>query len=351
MYDRDAHPFEIIQKDLKSGDLPGVVLLCGKEQFLVDWAKKSIQDIYLNPASKVLDLAIYEEEEFQGESFVGEILGAIETLPLLSTKRVVIIKSDKLMSASEKKEGKNSDVSRLCAGLEKLPDSTQVIFLGEKVEKTTKLPKFIKSKGKIYDFGPLNRRTLINFANKRFRDGKVHVPPNVMDYLMDVTGYFNQESDYNLYTFSNDIAKMMALTEEGTLTEEIIKNTVESDMDTFIFGLMNSISDNKKGEALKLIHNIAGTSPDISWIVAMIVNQFSIMYSAKQMVRDRIPDRMIAENLKIKEARLRALKPYIVKIPEEKLKEILLKAYQIEQNFKMGLLSQNMALEMFVAKI
>ena len=348
---RDVHPFETIQSDLKSGKIPGVVLLCGKEQFLVDWAKKSIQDMYLNPASKVLDLTLLEEEEYQGDSFMAEIFDSIETVPLLSEKRVIIVKSDKVFAASDKKEGKNSDVSRLCAALQNMPETTQVIFLGETVDKNTKLPRFIKDHGKIYDFGPLTRRTLVNFANKRFRDGGVSLSGEVMDYLIDSTGYFNQESDYNLYTFANDIAKMIAMAEDGVLTKDIVKDTVESDVETFIFSLMNSISGNKKGEALKLIHNIAGSASDVSRILTMIINQFDIMYSVKQMMGDRVPDRIIVQNLGIKDARLKVLKPYIVKISEEKLKEILLSAYRIEQNIKMGLLNQHTALELFVAEI
>ena len=358
---KEEHAFKTLQKDLKSGELTRVVLLCGKEQFLIEWGRNQIIGKYVEQASKVLDLTMIDEQESmrelsQGSSYgpnsiTDYIIENCETLPLLSKKKVVVVRDTKLLNSSEKHGGKNSELSRLCDYLPKIPESTILVFISSSVDKKKKLPKAIAKNGKIYDFDQLDRKELISFADKRFRTGGVSVSSRTMDFLINETGYYNKESDYDLFTFSNDIVKMIALSENGVLTEQIVKDTVEKDIETFIFSLMNSISEGRKDKAFELLHNIVSESVDVSGLTAMIVGQFEIMYSIKELLEARIPDRMIIEKLDMNEYRFKVLKPFVSKYSKERLKDALKLSYEIDKNIKMGLLKPSLALEMFVARI
>ena len=334
------HAFKTIQKDIKDGSLPSVLLLCGKEQFLVDWAIKQIIGKYVELASKVLDLTVLDEDPG-----FSQIIENCETLPLLSEKKIVVVRDSKIFTTQ------SSELDRFIDYLAKIPETTKLIFIQDSVDRKRKLPKAIIKHGKIYDFDQLDKKELISFVNKRFKSHKIMVSPDIMDYLIEETGYYNKESDYDLFTFSNDITKMIALTEDGVLRRETVKNTVESDIETFIFELMNSLSEGKKDRAFQLIHNIASDKSDVSLLVAMIVSQYELMYSIKALAEDRVPDRLIAEKLDIKEARLRVLKPFSMRYTKNKLRESLKYAYEIDRNIKMGLLRPVLALEMFVARI
>ena len=357
----EEHAFKRIQKDVTKGTLPKVFLLCGKEQFLVEWAKNLVINKYISPASKVLDLTIIDEQDLSYSlsasssgtkpSTLGFIIENCETLPLLSEKKIVLVKESKLLSSGEKDEGKNSELGKFCAYLGNLPDSTIIVFMANSVDRKKKLPKAILKHGDIYDFDQLSRRELILFADKRFKAGGVSVPGNVMEYMIDTTGYFNKESDYNLYTFSNDISKMIALADGGTLTEEIVKETVESDLETFIFSLLNSISDDRKDRAFKLLHNIVSERNDVSGLVALIVGQFETMYSIKELMNNKVPDRVIADKLGIKEGRLKALRPFTFNYSLSELRKNLENAYEIDRNIKTGRLKAHLALELFVAQL
>ena len=359
MYGRykEEHAFRIFQKDLKDSALPGVLLLCGKEQFLVEWAKNQIISKYIDPVSKVLDLTIIDEDGTNEMSQSGSsspanyIMENAETLPLISAKKVVIVRDSKLLQSSEKAEGKNSDLSKLCEYLSNLPGSTLLVFTASSVDKKKKLPKSISKYGKVYDFDQLDRRELLSFADKRFKAAGISVPGRTMEYLVDETGYFNKESDYDLFTFSNDITKLIALSENGTITEKDIKDTVEKDLETFIFSLMNCISEGKKEKAFELLHNIVSDRTDVSGLVAMIVSQFETMYSVKELMEDRVPDRLILEKTGINEYRLKMLKPFISKYTAKKLRSDLELAYEIDRNIKTGLLKPILALELFIARI
>lgn len=350
---QQEHAFRVIQRDLK-GELPPVILLCGKEQFLVDWALKQIISANIEDASRVLDLTVIDQDSEQASgkgNLFTRIIESCETLPLLSKKKIVVVKDEKILDSADRSQSKNSELNQFCDYLETIPTSTILVFASTSVDRKRKIPKAIIKNGKIYDFEQLDRRELISFADKRFRAAGISVPSRTMEFLIDETGYYNKESDYDLFTFSNDITKMIALTEDGVLSERTVKDTVESDIETFIFSLMNSISGGRKDKALELLHNIASDKSDVSLLVSMIVSQFEVMYSIKELMEERVPDRIIVEKLGIKDARLRALKSFVSGYDARKLKKGLEYAYEIDRNIKTGLLKPMLALEMFISNL
>ena len=45
---KKEHAFQTIGKDLKVKAIPNVVMLCGEEQYLVEWAAKQLIDTFIN---------------------------------------------------------------------------------------------------------------------------------------------------------------------------------------------------------------------------------------------------------------------------------------------------------------
>ena len=82
--------------DLKQGDIASVVLLYGKEQFLVDWAIKAIKDKYVNEATEVMDYQIIDQE-----ADAGTVLSGLATFPMLSERRVVVMRDFLPLSSSD----------------------------------------------------------------------------------------------------------------------------------------------------------------------------------------------------------------------------------------------------------
>ena len=344
--EKEEHAFRIIQRDIKTDSLERVLLLCGKEQFLVDWSRGELIKKYINQSSRVLDLTIIDDEDIAAGSIVSRIIESCETMPLLSSKKVVVARDLKILNS-----GESSDINELCSYIPNIPETTLLIFTSGNADGKRKLPKTISKYGKVYNFGPLDKKELISFADKRFRAEGISVSGAIMNMLIDETGYYNKESEYDLYRFSNDIKKMIALSEDGVLTEETVMASVEGDMDKFIFSLLNSISEDRKDKGLQLLHNIVGDRNDVTGLIALIVGQFELMYSIKQLLDNRIPDRIIVEKLGIKEARLRILKPYIVRFGIDRLRKNLELAYEIESNIKTGLLKPTLAMELFVSRL
>lgn len=82
------HAYVTIEKDMKEERIPGILILCGREQYLVKWAIDLLIKKYVEPASKEMDLFISEDTEIT----IDEIKSVCETLPILSPKKTGGIK-------------------------------------------------------------------------------------------------------------------------------------------------------------------------------------------------------------------------------------------------------------------
>ncbi|MBR6025964.1 MAG: hypothetical protein IK069_04320, partial [Firmicutes bacterium] len=153
MYKAKEHPFKTVSKMIKDGSYPSVILLYGKERFLVDWALKAISDSVLNPVTREMDMAVFSEKE----DSVSEIIAACETVPFMSEKKVVIIKDIGIDSSEDFTEY-----------LSNVPETTLILISQEKADKRKAFFKKVEKCGLAYDFGELDEASLVSWVNKRF---------------------------------------------------------------------------------------------------------------------------------------------------------------------------------------
>ena len=81
------HAFVTIERDLKEGNIPSVVLLCGREEYLVKWYEAVLVKRFVSESSRALDLTVLEE----GDATVRRIAESLETVSLMSERKVVVI--------------------------------------------------------------------------------------------------------------------------------------------------------------------------------------------------------------------------------------------------------------------
>ena len=95
----EEHAFKRIDRDVKAADRPSVVILCGKEQYLVNWSINLIVNKFVNKATEMLDFTRLSDENI---TFAG-ITEACETLSMFSEKRVVVVSDFAILSGGKVK--------------------------------------------------------------------------------------------------------------------------------------------------------------------------------------------------------------------------------------------------------
>ena len=353
MWQQKEHAYRRIQSALDNGKLPGVILLYGREQYLVDWAVERAISLYINPVAKTMDCTFIDEDDLTDMSLSDAVIAASETLQLFSEKRLVVVRGSKVFTGDV-----GEDADKIAEYILDIPDTTLLIFKAFDVNLKKKLPAAISKCGSVYEFDGLPREDLSSFVAKRFKANKLDVSRDVMRIIIEETGYYNRDSDYDLYALSNDITKMIALaradiddSKAGVVSAEIARETIEGDIESSSIDFINYLCAGEKNKAFKLLNSILDEDNDAYRLIGLMVSQFELMLGIREMLDKKVIPSVIQSKLGLQKWRYDKLRPFAARKSRQEIRDILKKIYEIDRNIKTGNLTGKLAMEMIIAEV
>lgn len=348
------HAFETISEDIKSGNIGNVLFLRGVEQYLVTWSCEILVKKYVNEATSALDLVKFDPDNFD----VERVIEACETVPMFSERKVVLIDNFYFMWGKAPKDifGENQKKTFI-EYLSEMPTTTLLIIAAPEPEdfNTQKygnaVSKALDKVGTTYKFEALQERQLLAFMKKRIKAGGKIAGRNAMNMLISESGYYNKEIDYGLYNLDNDLKKIIALSEGEEITVDDVEKGVSDNLEHNTFKLLDSISNNRKDEAFRLIRELLLTGHDEFELLGSILGQLELMLEVKEMRALAMSLPQIKSALKIHEFRIKKAMGFSGGYSVAQIKKMLKMAFEVEKNIKSGTLKGEMALEMLVAGI
>ena len=335
--------FRTIENDIKSGELDKArpILLCGDEQFLVEFYEKRLVGLF---AATSLDISVFYGDESDDKN----ILSALETFPMFSPVRIVVVKNHPGLSAQGSEVG-------LSDNLHDLPVTSRLIFSAGKVSKIRKLYKAIDKYGAVYDFSRLDEADLGAFARKRFKALGVEITPDILEAFLYATGYLEKDSDRDLFTVENDAYKLSsyALAEGRTsIAISDINECLPGVLRTDVFAIFDFIGSGRKAEAVRLLENSLAGGESVFRLLSLFTGQFEIMLGYKELNAEGHSISKIAQILgERSDWRVKKLGGLAGRFSKEKLQEILQKLYETERNIKTGDIKDRDALTILFAEI
>lgn len=348
---KKEHAFQTIAKDLKAGQMPGLIFLCGEEEYLVHWAVDLLKERYINKACESLDFIRLEPEE----ATLAKIKESCETLSMLSERRIVLLAEFPPALGQKLKGFSESDEKELLEYISDLPETCMLVITAGKPDprnkKKSRLQTAAGKAGAVYDFGPLGGAQLRSFVAKRFKASGKEYRDSVIDRLIEESGYGNKAIDYNLYNLENDIKKVLAHSTGEEIVASDVTETVSGNLETNVFAMLDAVSRNRKDEAYRLLHNLLVSGEAVYGLLALIISQIELILEVKEMRGEGMNAVEMHKALGVHEFRIKKAMGVTEKYSVDGLKRILSKAYEIDGNIKTGLLEQNLALELFIAEI
>ena len=342
------HAYRKFFNDLKAGSISGPVLICGKEQYLADWAVSELRKRYVDASFGSLDSSVLDLEDMESKDPAGEIITACETISLFSPVRLVVVRGcDRFLAGSDRAFGAGTE--ELIRFMKNMPPEVILVFRALQPSMKNRLPKAIRDLGRVYDMVPLEKPELRSFALKRIRENGGSISRSVLEEFIGATGYFNKESTYDLYALASDAEKLAALSEGEEITPEMIEDVVTGDADKYIFTLLDHISEGRKDKALEYFRNIM-RDEDLFRVLASAISQFELMLSVRQLDELGMNVGLMQKKLDIKndfriKRALRAAGRYRIGT----LKKMLSELYEIDRKVKTGAMPGELAMELFIA--
>ncbi len=355
-----------IERDLRAGKIPGLVVLCGSESYLTDHYLNVLVEKFTDPASRALDLTDFDP----GRVSTDRIREAGETISLLSERKVITVRGiiDKHGRFPKAFEQSSARMKEFLAYLGEIPEGTLLILTCdrplttgdyEKQSDGTRLKKLKtavkKAGGTTYEFGKLNAEQLNSFVIKRFQKAGKNCTRQVLRRIVYGTGYDNRYVDYDLYMLENDLKKIIAHSgTRVTVTEADLDGVLTVTQENNIFRMLDGIGRNRKDQALLYLNSMLESGEKEMGILAQIVRQAELMLIARQLQDEGRPKAQVVQYLEKKERtgkyRAENIASAAARIQTVRLKRMLRSALAVEDHIKTGLMGPRLALEYFISE-
>ena len=384
--------FRQIENDIKSGaaDRPAPILLCGEERFLIDFYERKLESLFsaggndadsnrnassdgsgntgkgdsrgagnsnTGKAVRELDVTVFYGNE-EGDA---SIMGALDTFPMLSPVRIVIVKEHPgLSSPGQKADETQEENTRkkkkgLPEFLAQIPPTSRLIFTSGKVNKTRALYKSIAKHGTVYEFSRLDEADLQKFSRKRFKAFGTEISQDVLEAFIFATGYLEKDSENDLFTIENEAYKLssFAISEGRTdISHKDLEECMPGILRTDVFAMLDAISLGKKAEAVQLLENSLAGGESAFRLLSLFTGHFEIMLGYRELSAEGHNAKEITKIMgERSDWRVKKLGGFAQRFDLENLKFILGQLYDMERQIKSGDIRERHALTVLLAEI
>ncbi len=263
----DNNPVQRLKKDLAAGELANLYIFYGEEGYLKRHYLNQIKELCGGP------FEAFNTVTLDGEQVTVQALtDAVDSIPMGSEKKLVIIRDYKLMQPT----GDLKDfLPRL---LSSLPEYICLIFYFDSLEfkpdKRLNLWKIVESHGQVIEFAQSTAASLIPWVKRHFYEQGKLIETAECEYLLFLCG----ASMENLLT---EISKIAA----GTPGERIDRGDIDAlgsrVLEATVFELTDSILERQYSKGLLILRDLFDMKQEPVAILAAITKQMQRLYGAK----------------------------------------------------------------------
>ena len=333
------HAFKQFQEDIKKEEIKNLVFLYGNEIYLVDWAIDALISRYINPNTKDFDFVSISGNQATYEN----VKAASETLPFGSERKIVLVENANLFGLEEKEQKDFTDL------FGNLSEDLLLVFVSDSIDSRKKIYKQIIEIGQFYDFKALDQLNFKKFLEKRIKASGKTLKPSVLSEIILKTGYLDKNSSYTLYDIENDLKKIIDHSGDTEILMIDINQMITGNIEKDVFALVDSILRGKNGYALKLLNNLFYLGENEYRLLSLICSQIEKLLMIKELLEVEENQKEIVKITGISEYGVKKNVEIAKRYSISQIRQLLLKAYNIDRDIKSGSMDKKLALELFAS--
>lgn len=308
--------FKDFKKSLSQNILNNYFLSCGTDK----------EDIYLKSSclNNLKNVVVPNLSDFNFQVFLAEDLNdgvlkkSVETLPLLSNKKLILIK--------ETEPFKGKDVINFLKKYLSSPVLSTVLVIDECENSGFKDLEKIENVC-VVDCGRVETNILQNFVLRTCKNNNFEIESGAIEKLIDFCDGYMSKIDIELEKLIS-----FKFNEKIITCEDVSENVSKSD-EYQIFALTNSLFAKDSEKALFIVDDIIKNKKNVSSILGLIYNHIRRSFYSK-ISKDSSQE--VANMLGIKEFAVKKLKQQTQNVPAKSLKQMLTLCYDIDYKIKSG---------------
>lgn len=319
-----------LNEDLKSGQLKQVYLLYGEEDYLKKQYRERLTEALL-PEGDTMNFARYEGKGVD----VKEVIDLSETMPFFAQRRLLVFEDTGFFKSAG---------AELADYIKEMPDTTYYLFVESEVDKRSKLYKAVQAKGRAVELGVQDEGTL-----KRWIAGKVRGEKKQMSEQTIV--YFLSKVGTDMENITRELEKLFSYTLDiDVITREDVDAVCVTQISNHIFDMVNAVTEKKQRRALELYYELLALKEPPMRILFLMTRQYRLLYQVKQFQQKGFGRREIAAKAGLHPFAVGKYMDQAKQLKHTELLGILEDAADLEERVKTGLLTDTLAVELFIVK-
>ena len=325
-----------LKKQWKNGEFGRCYLFFGAETYLLKDYETALEKALLPEGTEMMNHDIFEEKR----ATAAAIMDAAETFPFLNEKRLVTVKNSEFFQ----KGGRKEEGEKLKEFLADIPESTCLLFIEEKVEKTSALYKAVVKHGQAVEFKKLTEKDLGAWIKKLCKDNQKQMSESVL-------GLFLQTVDHDMENMEGELLKLIAYKgEESEIKAEDIRAVCTVSLEARVFDLVKAVAEKRPEKAVQIYRTLLSMKESPYMVLSLITRQFRFILETKLLSESGMTNETIAAKLEIRDFAvkeyLRQSKRFSVKIWKDAMKDCL----KTDLNIKSGKAAEETAVELLIVK-
>lgn len=262
---------------LSKGDLAPIYLFYGDETFLIDELLENLKSLALGDGLPDFNLDVFYAQSTE----VSSIRDAIETLPMMAERRVVVLK--------EAQDLKEKDWTELYPILENPVDSTVFICVASKIDKRRKYAKFFQDRGILVEFHRPFENQIPEWIVKLAKREKLKLDVEAVSLLQQIVGSY-------LSDLHNEIVKLgQYLGDNAKVTVDDVLRVVSKSRIENVFELSTAIGQQDRVKALLCLANLLEHGQNEVGILTMVHRHLRKLKVIKQGWREGLTGMRLAQ--------------------------------------------------------
>jgi DNA polymerase-3 subunit delta len=312
--------------------------LYGEEAFLRIYNKKALRDALVSPDDS-LNYSYFEGTSTQ----VGEVVDLVNTMPFMSEHRLVLCENTGWLAGES---GLSDDkFTMLTDSLANIGEDVVFVMCEEKVDKRSKLFKFLSKNGSSEEFAKESEETLKRWIAGYLKNSNKKITAAAAEYLLTEVG-----NDMTL--LSLEMEKLIAwCLERDEVTIKDIDTVCTHQVNGKIFDMITAISEHRQKEALALYYDLLTLRESPFHIQSLLVRQYNNLLAVRDGMDRNYSFAMIADKTGIKDWLVKKMSYIAKKMPLAKIKEAIEACARAEEDIKTGNMVDVLAIELLIISL
>jgi DNA polymerase III subunit delta len=272
---------EELERELRAQTIHPVYLVLGPESYQCRQAVELLKQSLLNSESFAFDYA----EFVAGETPADKIIEAVNTFPMVSKRRVVLV--------TQAQKLKDAEQDSLLSSLKSFSSRSTLILFADELDRRKKFYKALRDAACVAEFPYLKGAALERWAEAFSKNKGYRISSSAIRKIVELAG-----SD--LQSVAMELEKVLLFAgKDKQVPDSAVDDLVRESRQQSIFELINAVARRDRSSALKYLANLVNMGEHPLVVVTMLARHCRQTLIAQEGLREGLPANAIASAAQI----------------------------------------------------